>query len=311
LLESLPARAADIWEPLLGIALLAGREVLAQAESAARALSGRGEVSDGSLGEVLLKDIRDLFEVRGVGRLSSAELLAGLLELEESPWADWRAGKPLSVNRLAALLRPYEIRPRTIRLPDGQTPKGYLREQFEDAFARYLPPPAEAATPPHAPAGDGLAVAAAGAVAPQRPFVAAAAPADSASANGCGGVAAAQGEAEALDPAEAANQRLNLVVDPPATAEHLLPGDPGFEGLTRHRYLAGLLTERERDRLVALHRALRPIVRRWQGDWAPPGSELAIPHGGPIPNGTTAADGTPRTDAGPNPASFLGQAGDG
>jgi hypothetical protein len=311
-LEGLPARAADIWEPLLGIALLAGREVLAQAEAAAQALSGRSEVSDGSLGEVLLKDIRDLFLTRGVDRLPSADLLAGLLELEESPWADWRAGKPLTVNRLAALLRPYEIRPRTIRLPDGQTPKGYLREQFEDAFARYLPPPAEAATPPHPAAEEDIAVAAPDGVAPQRPFVAATDLADPASTNGCGGVAAEQGEREPLNAENAPNPRLDLVADSPAApTEHLLPGDPGFEGLTRRRYLAGLLTERERDDLAALHRALRPIVRRWQGDWAPPGSELAIPLGGPMPNGTAAADGTPRTHPRPNLASFLGQASDG
>ncbi len=37
------------------------------------------------------------------------------------------------------MLRPFKIRPRTVRV-DGETKKGYHADQFEDAFARYLAP---------------------------------------------------------------------------------------------------------------------------------------------------------------------------
>jgi Protein of unknown function (DUF3631) len=39
---------------------------------------------------------------------------------------------------LAAMLRPFGIRPHTIRI-GSSTPKGYELKDFEDAFARYLP----------------------------------------------------------------------------------------------------------------------------------------------------------------------------
>jgi hypothetical protein len=61
-----------------------------------------------------------------------------LVAIEGRPWAEWKAGKPLSANGLARLLAPFGIAPATIRTAAG-TPKGYQFAQFEDAFARYLP----------------------------------------------------------------------------------------------------------------------------------------------------------------------------
>jgi hypothetical protein len=148
-LEGLSARAADIWEPLLGIASLADEDAVSQASTAALVLSGAPEADEGSLGERLLADIRGIFTEQACDRLTSSQLVAKLNELEDAPWAELNAGRPLTTNRLAGLLKRYEIRPRSIRLPDGQTPKGYLLDQFEDAFARYLPAPTDSdATPP-------------------------------------------------------------------------------------------------------------------------------------------------------------------
>jgi len=42
-------------------------------------------------------------------------------------------------NQLAKLLRRFNILPRTIKFPDGSTAKGYHREDFQEAFERYLP----------------------------------------------------------------------------------------------------------------------------------------------------------------------------
>ena len=50
-----------------------------------------------------------------------------------------RARKPITPNQLAKLLRRFDVSPRTIKLADGETAKGYHREMFDDAFARYLP----------------------------------------------------------------------------------------------------------------------------------------------------------------------------
>jgi hypothetical protein len=146
--QHLSARAADIWEPLLAIAFLAGDQALTRAKTAALRVSGTAEAGEPSLGERLLADIRDIFREQDTDRLTSSQLVAGLNALEESPWAEFKAGKPLTTNGLASMLKRYELRPRTIRPPDGSPLKGYLLEHFQDAFTRYLSATGESAVTP-------------------------------------------------------------------------------------------------------------------------------------------------------------------
>lgn len=133
-------RAQDNWRPLLAIADEAGGEWPAKARKAATKLC-ESESAIESYGVLLLHDVRDLFQREGVDRLNSADIVHALVALEERPWSDSHDGKPLTPPRLARLLRPFEIAPKTIRQADGKTPKGYHLEQFEDAFSRYLCPP--------------------------------------------------------------------------------------------------------------------------------------------------------------------------
>jgi putative DNA primase/helicase len=147
---SMPAglhdRAEDNWEPLLAIADLAGGKWPKRAREAASALLG-GDEDTGGLGVELLGDIRVVFEDRSVDRISSEDLVLALVGLKERRWAEYSRGKPLTMAKLARLLRPYGVVSGTIRLPDGKTPKGYLLDRFTDPFARYLPayiPPTEA-----------------------------------------------------------------------------------------------------------------------------------------------------------------------
>jgi Protein of unknown function (DUF3631) len=147
-LDGLSDRANDIWKPLLGIAHLAGEDWFIRARRSAVALSGRQAVDDESTGVQLLTDIRAIFEAKAVDRLSSATLVAELHEIEESPWNEW-FGKPITAHGVAKIVKRYEVRPHSVRLEDGTTPKGYKREQFEDAWPRYLPvPPSATATTP-------------------------------------------------------------------------------------------------------------------------------------------------------------------
>jgi hypothetical protein len=133
--DELDDRAADGWEPLLAIADLAGGGWPERSREAARELSANGDTDDDSVGIRLLGDIETVFDG---GRLSTTELLERLNALEESPWGDWY-GKPLSARVLARLLKPFQIKTRTIRLTEDKTARGYLREQFEDAWSRYIP----------------------------------------------------------------------------------------------------------------------------------------------------------------------------
>jgi len=134
---ALDDRAEEVWEPLLAIADLAGGTWPERAWHAALELSGGREAEDEALGPWLLRDIRAIFDQRGVDRLSSADLAASLNEIEESPWGDIR-GRELDPRSLARRLKRFSVRPRTVRLDDGTTPKGYPLDVFEDLFARYL-----------------------------------------------------------------------------------------------------------------------------------------------------------------------------
>lgn len=134
--DELDDRSADGWEPLLAIADHAGADWPAVARRAAVYLSGNRSVEDDSIGVLALSDIREIFATRGSMRLTSEDLVAGLLELEESPWGEYRGG--LTKRGLARLLRPYGIQPAQHRF-GGRGAKGYLRSDCVDAWERYLP----------------------------------------------------------------------------------------------------------------------------------------------------------------------------
>jgi putative DNA primase/helicase len=128
-------RVADNWRPLLAIADIAGGEWPQRARRALDAI--RAVAEDDSIRVQLLTDINAAFAQRGADRLPSGDLVEALIAVEGRPWAEWKAGKPLSQNSLARLLKPLKIRPDGIRTGD-RTPKGYYLAQFEDAFRRYL-----------------------------------------------------------------------------------------------------------------------------------------------------------------------------
>ena len=79
-------RAADVWEPLIAIADLAGGDWPTRARHAATALSGKVSVDDDTLSIRLLHDIRRVFTDETLG---SAALVGRLVGLEDRPWADW------------------------------------------------------------------------------------------------------------------------------------------------------------------------------------------------------------------------------
>lgn len=137
-------RPADVWEPLLAVADVAGGAWPERARRAAEHLNAERVAVDPSLGAQLLGDIRNIFTSSATDRLSSEELVERLCALEEAPWGDLR-GKALDARGLARRLRQFDVRPHTIRVQD-RTPKGYEQTDFYDAWCRYLTPQAEGAT---------------------------------------------------------------------------------------------------------------------------------------------------------------------
>lgn len=150
-------RAADNWRALLAIADVAGGEWPDRARRAALLLTGAAEEDgDGDVGVLLLADIRDLFEALGSDRLPSGDIAAALAKLEDRPWPEWgRQQKPISATGIARILRPFQVRPKRLRI-EGETAgvRGYERADLEDAWERYVPsdlepPETQAPRPPH------------------------------------------------------------------------------------------------------------------------------------------------------------------
>ncbi len=150
-------RAADNWRPLLAIADLAGAEWPDRARKAALTLAGLGDGDDGSVRTLLLRDLHVLFEERGTDRLSSQDIVNALVRMEDRPWPEWGRGqsrKPLSMPGLAKLLRPFGVGPRVVKMPDGSTPRGYLRKELTDSWSRYLPQEGRPEVQPPQPSSD-------------------------------------------------------------------------------------------------------------------------------------------------------------
>lgn len=133
--ESITDRNADIWECLIAIADCAGAEWPNKARVAAVALVADSEDMVASLGVRLLGDMKLIFENRE--SISTEEILVSLRALKEAPWSDIR-GKPIDSRLLAFKLSTYGIKSMTIRVKEN-TPKGYRKVDFLDAWSRYLP----------------------------------------------------------------------------------------------------------------------------------------------------------------------------
>jgi hypothetical protein len=152
--EKLRNRTADNWRPLLSIADACSPEWGTAAREAAVALSAG---QDEDLSVLLLADIRNIFRRAAADRLSSAIVVSELVALPEGQWSEWRGPRSnqmprkLSQGALAMMLAPFGIKPKTIWPPRRGTAdksaRGYVRAQFEDAWAAYCD---EDDTPPQA-----------------------------------------------------------------------------------------------------------------------------------------------------------------
>jgi len=150
--EGVTDRAADIWEPLLAIADLAGADWPERARAAATAIVSNRVAEDQSLGVRLLADIKAVFVAKlrdpeDADRIATFILLQKLNALDESGWGGWNDGKGMDARDLSRKLKPHHIAATTIRFTSGSTFKGYYRKDFADAWARYLRDPASVTNP--------------------------------------------------------------------------------------------------------------------------------------------------------------------
>jgi len=137
--DYLSNRLADNWSPLFAIARAAGEDWVQKVDAAARHYSQFADDSD-SIQVELLGDIKAVFEAANAERLSTTDLLNRLTSLEERPWGEWKQGKPMTARQLSNRLKLFHISSAKFRLGD-KTHRGYVRQDFNDVFRRYLPNP--------------------------------------------------------------------------------------------------------------------------------------------------------------------------
>lgn len=141
-MPGLADRVADNWETPLAIADCVGGSWPEAARAAALALSADGEEPE-SVGEMLLRDVRDIFQSSGIDCLPSSEIVNGLRVLEGRPWPEYSRGEPLTKHALANLLRPYGVKPDVHWAVgadgDKKAVRGYLKAHFADPWLRYCP----------------------------------------------------------------------------------------------------------------------------------------------------------------------------
>lgn len=134
--EQIKDRDADVWEALLAVADAASGDWPGRARKAAVALVTQSKQSTPSLGLRLLGDLQTIFGA--ADKKPTEEILTALHGMDEAPWGDLR-GRPMTDRDLAKLLKPYEIKPKLVKIA-GDVSRGYQRGDLVDAWRRYLPP---------------------------------------------------------------------------------------------------------------------------------------------------------------------------
>lgn len=138
--NALGDRDQDNWEPLLQVANVAGGHWIDTALKTALRLSCSAQTPMSSANE-LLADIQEIFDIKSVIKITTAELIQALCDDPEKSWATYNRGKPLSPKQLSSKLKPYGISSKTIRTNNYETAKGFECDQFKDVFTRYLADP--------------------------------------------------------------------------------------------------------------------------------------------------------------------------
>jgi hypothetical protein len=134
--EGLNDRAADTFDPLYVIARLAGPEWEAKLHAAALALTFSAQTD--SFGNELLLDIFSIFLMSDKEKLFSRNLAHTLRDGVSGMKSFALKYSAINEYRISQILRPYGIKPITIRI-GSEVNRGYRVEDFHEAIKRYIP----------------------------------------------------------------------------------------------------------------------------------------------------------------------------
>jgi hypothetical protein len=134
-------RFRDNYDPLLRIAACISKkfETLVRA-AAIRMVNSQQEENIG--GERLLADIKLIFDTSKKNEIGTNELLSLLCKHDESVWRRYKVNSAITAIDLAKELGLFSISP--VRIRSETQMRGYKREQFREAFTRYVNDPDQA-----------------------------------------------------------------------------------------------------------------------------------------------------------------------
>jgi hypothetical protein len=123
--------------------------MLIETQAACRQLTLK---EDPSLTAELLVDIQQIFQESGKDKLPSKVLVKKLICMEERPWTEYQRGKPLTQNKLAQLMKDFDVHTHQAK-SGARNLKHYLHADLKPLFERYLkndhaPVPTEATAIP-------------------------------------------------------------------------------------------------------------------------------------------------------------------
>lgn len=130
-------RCQNNWEGIYKIADVIGENCLARIMAASIFLS-KNDLAEDSEGIQLLKDIKEICDADPeVLAFPSGSLTNRLNRMDDKQWINYNRYRGIDQSQLSKLLKPYEIHPKQQKI-DGKNIRGYKRDDFEDAFKRYL-----------------------------------------------------------------------------------------------------------------------------------------------------------------------------
>jgi hypothetical protein len=130
----------DTARPLPTIAMLVGNDWFNRVLSALRIAFKNSADASESLGTLLLADIRTCFAEKSTDKSPTGDILKHLHQRDDRDWPAWGPKhEPMRFHHLGKELRKYGIASRTIRI-GTTTAKGYLRDDFNDAWNRLCQP---------------------------------------------------------------------------------------------------------------------------------------------------------------------------
>ena len=140
--EELDDRGQNKWRPLVAIADAMSPDLGQAARDAAVNLAAENIGGEDDAGSMALADAAAIIKKYMQGPppkkgISNHDLVTYLVAMDDRPWKEWKRGSPLNEHSLKRLLKPFNLRPKRIRI-GAVLIRGYVTAQVLEAAARYV-----------------------------------------------------------------------------------------------------------------------------------------------------------------------------